>query len=174
MKQTRKIQKMIYAAFFLALAFVLPFFTGQNKELGSMLCLMHLPVLLCGFLLGPIWGGVVGFTAPLLRSLTLTMPQMYPTALCMAFELCAYGLVSGLVYRLLSKKRFRIFPSLLLAMVAGRLVWGTAMLICIGINTFTFATFWSSAVAGAIPGILLQLVLIPPLVKACERFSLKS
>ena len=56
------------AAFFLALSYVLPFLTGQIPAVGSMLCPMHLPILLCGFLCGPWWAAAVGATAPLLRS----------------------------------------------------------------------------------------------------------
>ena len=96
--------KMILAALFLALAYVMPFLTGQIPEIGAKLCPMHIPVLLCGFICGPFWGLAVGFIAPLLRSLTLGMPPMFPTALCMAFELATYGLICGITYRLLPKK----------------------------------------------------------------------
>ena len=78
---------------FLALAYVMPFLTGQIPQVGSMLCPMHIPVLLCGFFCGAPWGLAVGFVAPLLRSFTLGMPPMFPTAFCMAFELAAYGFV---------------------------------------------------------------------------------
>ena len=74
MKNQNKTLKMVTAALCLALAFVLPFLTGQIPEVGSMLCPMHSPVLLCGFVCGWPWGLVVGFTAPLFRSLTLGAP----------------------------------------------------------------------------------------------------
>ena len=91
MREHGKILKMVLAALFLALAYVLPFLTGQIPEIGSMLCPMHIPVLLCGFICGWQWGGVVGFVAPLFRSLTLGAPLFFPKAVCMAFELAAYG-----------------------------------------------------------------------------------
>ena len=81
--------RMILSALFLAVAYVLPFFTGQIPEIGSMLCPMHLPVLLCGFICGWYWGLAVGFIAPLFRSLILGMPVMFPMGICMAFELAA-------------------------------------------------------------------------------------
>ena len=96
---------MILSALFLALAYVMPFLTGQIPEIGSMLCPMHLPVLLCGFICGPIWGTAVGCIAPLLRSLTLGMPPPFPTALCMAFELAAYGAVTGIMHKMLPRKK---------------------------------------------------------------------
>ena len=157
---------MVLAALFLALAFVMPFLTGQIPELGSMLCPLHIPVLLCGFICGWPWGLAVGFIAPLLRSFTLGMPPPYPAAVCMAFELAAYGAISGLMYKLLPRKRPYIYASLLTSMIGGRLIWGAAMLICMGIkgSSFTFAAFASGAFLNALPGIIIQIILIPILV----------
>lgn len=162
---------MVRAALFLALTYLLPFLTGQIPEIGAMLCPMHLPVLLCGFLCGWQWGGIVGLTAPLLRSLTLSMPPLYPTAVCMALELATYGIAAGLLYHLLPPKKPFLYPALLLSMVAGRLVWGGAMLACMGVQgkPFGIAAFLSGAVTGAIPGIVLQILLIPPIVLLLDR-----
>ncbi len=159
------------SALFLALAFIMPFLTGQIPEIGSMLCPLHIPVILCGFICGWPWGLAVGFIAPLLRSLTLGMPPFFPTAVCMAFELAAYGAISGLMHRALPNKKPYIYCSLLTAMLAGRLVWGASMFVCMGINGagFTFAAFLAGAFTNAIPGIILQLVLIPILVAALDN-----
>ncbi len=171
MKTHEKTVRMILAAFFLALAYVLPFLTGQIPEIGSMLCPMHLPVLLCGFLCGGPWGLAVGLVAPLLRSLTLGMPPLYPTALCMALELATYGAVAGWMHRQLPRKKPYVYASLLVAMLAGRLVWGGAMLVCLGVEGERFlpAAFLAGAVTNAIPGILLQILLIPLLVMFLEH-----
>ena len=165
---------MIISALMLALAYVLPFLTGQIPEVGSMLCPMHIPVLLCGFICGWPWGLAVGFTAPLLRSLTLGMPPLFPSAVCMAFELAVYGAIAGLMHRLLPKKRGYIYLSLLVAMLAGRIVWGIAMLVCLGITggTFTFSAFIAGAITNAVPGIILQIILIPLLIMLIERKKL--
>ena len=162
----KKIFKMILAAMFLALSYVMPFFTGQIPEIGAMLCPLHIPVLLCGFICGWPWGLLVGFIAPLFRSVTLGMPPLFPKAICMAFELAAYGAVSGLMYRILPRRKPFIYCSLLIAMIIGRLVWGMAMYVCMGINGggFTFAAFVSGAVVNAIPGIIVQIVVIPVIV----------
>ena len=171
MKNRNQILKMVIAAMFLALSYVMPFLTGQIPEIGSMLCPMHIPVLLCGFICGWPWGLAVGFVAPLLRSLTLGMPPLFPTAFCMAFELAAYGIVSGLMHKLLPRKKPYIYCSLIIAMIVGRLVWGAAMFVCMGINggSFTFAAFIAGAITNAIPGILVQLVVIPVLVMVFEN-----
>ena len=126
---------MVLAALFLALAYVMPFLTGQIQEIGAMLCPMHLPVLLCGFICGPVWGGIVGLIAPLFRSLlTGGFPPMFPTAVCMAFELAAYGAAAGLMHQLLPRRKPYIYCSLIIAMTVGRLVWGAAMFLCVGVG----------------------------------------
>ena len=166
-----RVKKLVLSALFLSLAYVLPFLTGQVPQIGAMLCPMHIPVLLCGFFCGGPWGLAVGLLAPLSRSLTLGMPPLFPTALCMSFELAAYGLVSGLLHRRLKPTRGNIYLALLAAMVAGRVVWGAVMFLCMGLTggSFTFAAFVAGALTGAIPGIILQLVLIPLLVMLLHR-----
>ena len=164
-------KKLVLAAMFLALALVLPFLTGQIPEIGSMLCPMHIPVLLCGFFCGWQWGLAVGLIAPLLRSMLFSMPPMFPTAVCMAAELATYGVVSALLYKALPNKKLNVYVSLLGAMVAGRLVWGLARLLCTGLDDsqFGLSAFWAGAVTTAIPGIILQIVLIPILVIALKK-----
>ena len=164
-------RKLVLAAMCLALALVLPFLTGQIPEIGAALSPMHIPALLCGFICGWPWGLIVGFVAPLLRSLTLGMPPLFPTAVCMAFELAAYGAVAGLMHRFLPRKKPYIYCSLLTAMIIGRIIWGLAMYIFVGINggAFTFAAFVAGAFTNAIPGIIVQIVLIPLLVMILEN-----
>lgn len=167
------IKKLILAALFLAMAMVLPFLTGQIPEVGAMLCPMHIPALLCGFFCGWPWGLMVGIVAPLLRSVTFGMPPMFPVAICMAFELATYGAVSGALYQKLPKKKSSIYVALLVAMVVGRLVWGAAQFVCMGLDpaAFGFAAFWAGAITSAIPGIIVQIVLIPLLVMALEKHN---
>ena len=168
--------KMILSAFFLALAYVMPFLTGQIPEIGSMLCPLHIPVLLCGFICGWPWGLAVGFFAPLLRSFMLGAPMLFPKAICMAFELAAYGTVTGLMHKLLPRKKPYIYCSLLTAMLVGRIVWGVAMFICLGINgnSFTFGAFLAGAFTNAIPGIIIQLVLIPIIVMMLDKIIIMN
>lgn len=157
------IYNLVLSSFFLALAFVLPFLTGQIPEIGSMLCPMHIPVILCGFICGWQYGLVVGFCAPILRSLVLTMPPMYPIAICMAVELSVYGLVSALMYKVLPKKKGFVYVALLVAMITGRAFWGIAMFACLHAN-FSFEMFIAGAFVEAVPGIILQIIVVPLLV----------
>lgn len=174
MKSSAQIRKLTFSALFLAIALVLPFLTGQIPQIGSMLSPMHIPVLLCGFVCGWPYGLAVGLVAAPLRSLLFGMPPMFPTAIAMAFELGTYGLISGLMYRLLPKKIWSIYAALIVAMVAGRLVWGLASLVLLGIKGtgFTAAAFLAGAVTNAVPGIILHIVLIPLLVIALRRTKL--
>lgn len=171
MKKLSNTRTLTLAAMFLAIAFVLPFFTGQIPQIGSMLCPMHIPVLLCGFICGWPWGLIVGFLAPLLRSVTLGMPPLFPTALCMAFELAAYGATAGLLHKFFHKSKWNIYLSLIISMITGRVVWGSIMFICMGLTggDFGFSAFLAGAVTNALPGIILQLILVPILVMVLEK-----
>lgn len=154
----------------LALCLLLPFLTGQIPQIGSALCPMHLPVLLAGFLCGPWWALVTGLTAPLLRNLLFSMPPLL-TAIAMSFELGTYGVVSGLLYRRLPKNLAGIYISLITAMITGRIIWGIVRVAMTGMagEAFTWAMFLAGAFTTAIPGIIIQLILIPVLVTAIRK-----
>lgn len=162
----KKTTKIVFSAMFLAIAYVLPFMTGQIPDIGNALLPMHLPVILCGYICGAPWGLIVGITAPLLRSLTIGMPVLFPRAIAMAFELGAYGFFTGLTYRLMPKKKVFVYVSLITSMLAGRLIWGLAQLTLLGFNTskFTLTYFLTEAVVLAIPGIVIQIALVPVII----------
>lgn len=169
-KTATLLRHLVYAAVCLALCMLLPFLTGQIPQIGSALSPMHIPVLLAGFLCGPWWAMAVGFVAPMLRHVWLGMPPLI-TAIAMSFELAAYGLFSGLLYRLLPKKTVNIYVSLIGAMILGRIVWGITMVVISGVSgsAFTWSTFIAGALLNAVPGIILHIVLIPILVMALKR-----
>ena len=164
-------RSLVLAALFLALAFVLPMITGHVPQVGNMLCPMHFPILLCGFVLGGPWGLAVGFIAPLVRSVLFGMPPMFPIAIAMAFELAAYGLVSGVLWRKVKHTVPMMYASLVTAMVAGRLVWGAVRFVLAGLtgSSFPFSAFLSGALLTAVPGIVAQLVLIPLILIALQK-----
>lgn len=170
-KNTPSVRQLVLAALFLALAFVLPLLTGQVPKVGNMLCPMHFPVLLCGFMLGGPWALTVGFAAPLLRSVLFGMPPMFPIAISMAFELAAYGLVSGVLWHKVKHTVPMMYASLVTAMVAGRLVWGAVRFVLAGLtgSSFLFSAFLSGALLTAVPGIVAQLVLIPLILVALQK-----
>lgn len=163
---------MVLSALFLSLGIVLPFLTGQIKEIGDTLLPMHLPTMLCGALCGPWYGLFVGFVMPLLRSLLFSMPPMYPRAVWMAFELATYGLVLGLTYKKLKTKGvLGIYISLITAMLSGRVVWGVvkANLLGVGGKSFTITAFLVEGFVDAVPGIIIQLVFVPLVIGIVEK-----
>ena len=171
MKQFSQMRKITYTSLFIALGLILPFLTGQVPQIGNMLCPMHIPVLLCGFVCGWSWGLLAGVVVPLLRSFLFSMPVLFPSAVCMAFELGTYGMVAGLLHKKLPQKPWNVYVSLFSAMIIGRIVWGVAMSICMGFTgqAFGMAAFLAGAVTNAVPGILVQIVLIPVIVSTLEK-----
>lgn len=168
----KAIKKLALSAMFIAIGFLLPFLTGQIPEIGKALLPMHIPVFLCALICGWQYGLAVGAVLPLMRSLILSTPPLYPMAIAMTFELAAYGLMSGFIYGKASKKCLvSLYLAMLAAMLGGRIVWGISEVILLGIrgNTFTFSAFISGAVTTAIPGIILQLILIPAIMLALGK-----
>jgi len=167
-------RKIVLSGLFISLGILLPFLTGQIPSIGNKLLPMHLPVLICGFVCGWPFGLLVGFVTPLLRSLLFSMPPMYPIALAMAFELSAYGLLTGILGRLLPKKNIYIYLTLIISMIGGRIIWGIMSLLLFGISTmpFTFNFFIGGALLNAIPGIILQIILVPMIIVALKRAGL--
>lgn len=160
---------------FLAIGMVLPFLTGQIPQVGNMMLPMHIPVLLCGLICGWQYGAVLGFVLPLLRYLIFGMPVLFPTGTAMAFELMTYGLVIGLVYSLSRWKCIiSLYRALIAAMIAGRIVWAAAQMILLGVSggAFTMKIFLAGAFFNAVPGIIIQLILIPTVMIALGRTGL--
>lgn len=166
------VKKLAVTAMLFAVGMVLPFFIGQIPAIGKMLLPMHIPVLLCGFIVGWQYGALIGFLLPIVRGLVFGMPPLYPNAVAMAFEMAAYGFVSGYLY---SHARWQctkmLYISLVTAMLAGRIVWAFAEVILLGIggNIFTWKMFAAGAFLNAIPGIIVQLTLIPIIMVTLRR-----
>lgn len=174
-KRKKPILNLTLSAMFMAVGLVLPFLTGQIKQIGSMLLPMHIPVFLCGLICGWQYGLIVGFILPLLRSMLFGMPILFPTGIAMAFELATYGAVIGWLY---SHSRWQcviaLYRCMIVTMLAGRLVWGVVQVVLLGINGngFTWKMFITGALLNAIPGIILQLILIPAIMVALNRTGL--
>lgn len=170
-KYQKHIYKLTMAAMCMALGLILPFFTMQIPEIGNMLLPMHLPIFLCGILCGAPYGALIGAMTPLLRSLLFSRPILYPTAVSMSFELCAYGLLVGLFMFLLKKKTpLTLYLSLIGAMLGGRAVWAISRIVLLALDEipFSFMIFLSEGFASAALGIVIQLALIPALVMAID------
>lgn len=168
------IKRISMGSTLLALGILLPFLTINQPQLGQVFLLMHIPALLAGFILGGKWGGLVGFLMPLMRSLIVGMPPLYPTALIMSFELMTYAFVAGIIASKLSFKTMHVILALVIAMIAGRLVWGVVSVVVLSLEhiPYTFNVFIAGAFVTALPGIIIQLVLIPTLIYFMVRAHL--
>lgn len=170
MSNSKKIdvRLLIIAALMLALAILLPQIFGRIQFLGTKFLPMHIPVLLCGFICGVRYGTLCGAVAPLMCSLLFGMPPFFPMAVSMAVELCAYGAAAGLARALIAYKPYKyklalLYASLIGVMIIGRIAYGITMIIITAIQSepYTFSVFISASAISAIPGIILQLILIP-------------
>lgn len=166
------VKKLVFTAVCAALCLVLPMAFHSIPNAGTIFLPMHIPVLLCGLICGWPYGGVCGLIGPLISSLVTGMPPvaMLPS---MMVECCAYGFVTGMLMRHLHTKHAvaDLYISLVSAMVVGRAVAGfaKAWIFTPGISPFAWVT--TSLLAG-IPGIVIQLILMPLVVVGLTRAKL--
>ncbi|WP_018963671.1 ECF transporter S component [Coprothermobacter platensis] len=157
------IRNITLTALLIAIGILLPVVFHMVSLGGPMFLPMHLPVIIAGFLLPWQFAALVGAVTPLLSSFLTGMPPM-PGALTMVAELTTYAIVTSLLYRHLRKG---IYGSMILAMVSGRLVsiianW--ALLTLVLGQPFKITSFLYTMFAVGLPGIVFQLIVIPPLV----------
>ena len=124
---------------------------------------MHYTVFLAGFLCGPVCGAVAGMTTPLLSSILTGMPALFPMLPVMMCELFVYGWMTGIIYK---RGQLGVYRTLICSMLAGRLVHGMvfALLLTAKNTPVTLASVGMFVVEG-IPGTIIQLIVIPPIVK---------
>ncbi len=171
----KKLFRLALSAMLMALGLVLSLLTGQIPQIGNMLLPMHLPVFFCGLICGWQYGLAVGAITPLLRAVTFGMPILFPNAVAMSVELAVYGFTVGFLYSLFKKKTLlSLYISLISAMLAGRALWGAVYALLLGVSggRLTFAAFLASAFTAALPGIFIQLILIPSVMLALRRTHL--
>lgn len=185
MRKNDTLYRMIVTAALLALGLILPFLTGQLQSFGKLLSPLHIPALICGLTCGWVWGGALGLILPVLRMALFGMPQA-PVAYPMAFELCAYGVVAGVVYPWLCRELCMkhganrvvvLLASLGLAMVAGRIVGGAAkaLLLLAGAipgAPLTFAAFVTAYFVDTAVAAVVHLIIVPAVVIALEKARL--
>ncbi len=174
MKKSFDVWKIAFAGFFIALAIVLPFLTGQIPQIGNALSPMHIPALLAGFVCGPVIGAIVGFVSPLFRFMLFGMPPLFPTGFAMACELTAYACICGIIYNHGKKTIADVYISLVVAMLGGRIVWGIVQFILSSFVGFEFGLgiFFASAFVNAVPGIICHIVIVPLVVIALKKAKL--
>lgn len=167
MENKNKSKLISFTGLFIALGILLPMAFHSLGAGGPAFLPMHIPALVGGLVLGPLPGLIIGVLSPVLSSILTGMPPVFPMLPIMVFELGTYGLLGGYLRK---KRKMGIYPSLLLAMVMGRLVILGVVLVLNtkGFNQGPLAYVAGSLVSG-LPGLLIQLVFIPPVVKLVEK-----
>ncbi|WP_122638767.1 ECF transporter S component [Romboutsia sp. Marseille-P6047] len=157
-----KAKKLVLSGLFVAFGVILPMIFHIFNMGGSVFLPMHIPVLMAGYFLGPALGAAVGIITPILSGLLTSMPPLVPVMPIMAFELCGYGLVTGLVF----SKTNKVYISLICAMVVGRLfaIAGAFVVSLTLAPQVSPITYVASGLFPAIPGMIIQLIFIPILI----------
>jgi thiamine transporter ThiT len=195
-------RQLVLAAMFTALGVLLPVVLHPFGIAGQVFLPMHIPVLLCGFIVGWRFGALVGLIVPLISAALTGMPPVWPIGVSMALELAAYGFFAGFLYEKLSvifakigavlaasivvmnstyrlsidfvSNKLPVIVSLIGAMLAGRIVMGAANVILFGFtgDSYTFSAFIAGAFITAWPGIVIQLILIPAVLYGLKASKL--
>jgi len=166
-----KLSTILKTAMLVALGIVLPMAFHVFGWSGRVFLPMHVPVLLAGFLLGPIPGVIAGASTPLLSSVLTGMPPFAPVpiALQMSVELAVFGLLSGIFYHVL---KMHVFLSLLLTLIGGRLAFGLVSLAIfplLGLRAVPLTAIFGASLITGLPGLVLQIVAVPAIVFALKR-----
>ena len=163
-------KKLVFAALCIAIGVVLPQAFHMIPNAGSVVLPMHIPVLFCGLVCGPVYGAICGGAACLLSHLITGMPPaaILPGMIC---ELIVYGLVAGIMSKIFKNRNIGvIYIELIVAMLAGRIVAGVLNALIFRAGAYSIQAWIAASFVTALPGIIIQLVLIPILVSRLAKF----
>ena len=168
-----KTKQLVLAALFIAIGVVLPQAFHMIPNAGSVVLPMHIPVLISGFAAGPVYGLICGILTPVLSHFIFGMPPV-PVLPGMVCELAVYGLMTGLLNKLIKMENrlAKAYCVLILAMLAGRVTYGILNALVFRAGSYSMSAWISAAFVTAIPGIIIQLVLIPILVTRLQAAKL--
>ncbi|MDD4213119.1 MAG: ECF transporter S component [Bacilli bacterium] len=172
------LKNIVLTSLFIALGYVITLpFRGVmvgGIPLGTIFSPMHLPIFICGLLCGWKYGLISGLITPLLVSILGGMPPLLPSGVVMSVELGTYGLISGLLYHQLLKIKhptLRLYASLIIAMLVGRIIYLGAMGIVITLGTYgayRLDTYLETLFIVGSPAIAIQLVFVPLIVRTIQ------
>ena len=168
-------KKLVSCALCIALGVLLPIAFHVIPNAGSVFLPMHIPVLICGLFCGAPYGLACGIITPFISSVMTGMPpaMMLPK---MIIELCVYGLVAGLCTQYIPQKNemTKLYMSLIIAMLAGRIVNGFVSTFILSTQGYTLSVFMTASFITCLPGIIIQLIVIPVLVRILNKSIYKQ
>lgn len=169
--KNNSLREMVMSGLFITMGLVLPVmfhFFGLGKNFLPI----HIPVLLAGFILSMPYAVAVGVLTPLLSSLITGMPPMFPVLPYMVFELAVYAAVVNVLSK---KMKLNTYFALIISMIAGRMTAGIVVWGMVGIFGAKLpgpVVFIASAVTSGIPGIIIQLAFIPPMIAILKKTNI--
>ena len=172
-----KTHRLTASGFLLGLGIILPYALAHGFGVpGTVLLPMHIPVLICGFLCGPIYGVICGIALPILNCILTGMPALFPMLPIMTCELAVYGLVSGLLFTktALGQRKWGVYAALPIAMVCGRIAYAMAFYVLFLIVGKLKALAVTAAIVTGVPGIIIQLLIIPRIVILTRKIALNK
>ncbi len=166
LKKEFNTKRLLITSMFIAIGIILPSIFHNFNMAGNIFLPMHIPILICAIICGEKYGGICGLVVPILSSFLTGMPPIFPVAIIMSLELGCYGLILGILL-----KRRSIMVSLIVTLLIGRIVSCIANFVILGVvqNTFAFSAFIIGTFITALPGIIIQLILIPILYNFFKR-----
>lgn len=169
----RRVYKTVLAAMCVALGVALPITMHGIPNAGSVLLPMHIPVLLCGLLCGGGYGLACGVLTPILSAAVTGMPgpAYLPSMVC---ELAVYGLAAGVLISLVRthSRVLNIYTSLVGAMLIGRIAYGAVNALIFSFGDYSVGVWLTASFVTALPGIAVQLIVLPTIVLALDKFKL--
>lgn len=163
-----KVKALVMSGLFIAIGILMPI-VFHSAGIGNIFLPMHIPVMLAGFFLSIPFALVVGVATPLLSSMITGMPPFFPVMPYMVAELAAYAIICSLMYR---KLRLNAHISLVISMIAGRIAAAGAVWVLMtffAANLMAPLEFITTAIVAGLPGIVVQLLIIPAVVAAVEK-----
>ena len=178
MKKMSSVKKASISALCIALCYALPV-AFHAFALGSTISPIHIPVFICGLICGPAYGAFCGIAGPIISSMLTGMPTI-TNMISMVPELVVYGLVSGFLMKIIHTRNLivDIYASMIPAMLLGRIVGGLASASFYSSLSsgehYTMALWFTAYFVGTLPGLVLQLLVIPTLIVALSKAKLIS
>lgn len=168
-----KTRQLVLTALFIAIGVILPQAFHAIPNAGSIFLPMHIPVLVSGYAVGPLFGLLCGILTPILSHFIFGMP---PTPMLgqMICELGVYGLMTGVLNRTIKTRNGLVKNYLVLigAMLCGRLTYGILNALVFRAGNYSLQAWTAAAFVTALPGIIIQLLLIPVLVDRLKKAKL--
>lgn len=173
MNEMTSVKKSIICAVCIALCYVLPLFFHGIQNAGPVFCPMHIPVFICGLICGWHYGLLCGIAGPAISSALTGMPPIAHLPSMMA-ELAVYGIISGLMIKLIHTKNTYadLYISLTAAIIAGRICAGITKALIFTKGSYSMAMWVSGYVVTSWPGTLVQFIFIPSIIFTLMKANL--